>query len=175
MKLRARIALIGLALLLALGGCSKPAGTPAASATPGQSAAPQVSQAPSLSAKELFEQVSANIELPNFMEMSAEEIAENYGVDVSKCESYYVGLSPMNVHANEVAIFRLKDAADTQAFVEGCKQEAQRRAKAFEQYLPEPYELATNPTIQTQGNYVFMAIDANAAAMAETFKTLVAG
>jgi hypothetical protein len=151
------LCLCALALAL-LTGCSK---TPAA----------QVKDVP---VSDLYTQITQSFELPAMGAMPEDMIAESYGVDLSKCSEYSVNMAMMNVHTAQLSIFKLQDAADAPAFEEGCRRYAASVAKTFEHYLPDQYELAQNPVIQTLGNYVFFAIGEDAAALRDAFAAAVA-
>lgn len=136
--------------------------------------APPAAQVKDVPVADLVAQITGQFELPALGPMPEDMIAENYGVDLSKCSEYSVNMAMMNVHTAQLSLFKLRDAADAPAFEAGCRRYAASVAKTFEHYLPDQYELAQNPVVQTLGNYVFFAIGEDAAALRDAFAAAVA-
>lgn len=111
-----------------------------------------------LSAKEMADQMFAEVEQPQLMELTAEDVQTIYNIDVAKLEDYQIRIPLMIVHANELAIVKVKDAKDIAEIEAAFKARAEAAQKSFEQYLPDQYENAKNYKLVTKGNYVIMVI-----------------
>ena len=113
---------------------------------------------PTLSANEMVDEMLAKVEQPMMMEVTGEQVQEVYNIDPEKLEDYAIRIPMMNVKTNEIAILKVKDAADVSAVEEALKQRAQTVQQQFETYLPDQYENAKNYKLVTKGNYVLFVI-----------------
>ncbi|KOS69086.1 hypothetical protein AEA09_11385 [Lysinibacillus contaminans] len=112
----------------------------------------------SKSAKEMADQMLKEVEQPDLMELSEEEMQNLYNIDPAKLEDFSVRVPMMNVKTNEIAIFKVKDEKDVADVEAAAKQRAENVMKQFEQYLPDQYENAKNHKIVVKGNYVLLVI-----------------
>ena len=112
----------------------------------------------SKSPKEMIDQMLTEIEQPSLMELSEEEIKNLYNIDPAKLEAYSVRIPMMNVKSNEIAIFKVKDAADVAEVKTAVETRAENVMKTFEVYLPDQYEQAKNYKVVVKGNYVLFVI-----------------
>ena len=113
---------------------------------------------PTLTANEMVDEMLAKIEQPMMMELTGEQVQEVYNIDPEKLADYAIRIPMMNVKSNEIAILKVKDAADVSAVEEALKQRAQTVQQQFETYLPDQYENAKNYKLVTKGNYVLFVI-----------------
>lgn len=113
---------------------------------------------PTLTANEMIDEMLAKVEQPMFMEVTADQVKEIYNIDPEKIEDYAIRIPMMNVKANEIAILKVKDAADVSMVEEAVKQRAENVQKQFETYLPDQFENAKNYKLVTKGNYVLFVI-----------------
>lgn len=113
---------------------------------------------PTLTANEMIDEMLAKVEQPMFMEVTADQVKEIYNIDPEKLEDYAIRIPMMNVKANEIAILKVKDAADVSMVEEAVKQRAENVQKQFETYLPDQFENAKNYKLVTKGNYVLFVI-----------------
>ena len=112
----------------------------------------------SKSAKEMVDQMVTEVEQPALMELSEEELQNLYNIDPAKLEEYSVRIPMMNVKTNEIAVLKVKDAADVADVEAAIKTRAENVMQSFEQYLPDQYEIAKNYQIVVKGNYVLFVI-----------------
>ena len=120
---------------------------------------------PTLTANEMVDEMLAKVEQPMMMEVTGEQVQEVYNIDPEKLEDYAIRIPMMNVKTNEIAILKVKDAADVSAVEEALKQRAQTVQQQFETYLPDQYENAKNYKLVTKGNYVLFVISDQADAL----------
>lgn len=113
---------------------------------------------PKLTAKEMADQMFKEVEQPQLMELSDEEVKTMYNLDVAKLEDYEIRIPMMMVHTNELAILKVKDTKDIAEVEAALKVRAEAVQKQFETYLPDQYENAKNYKLVTKGNYVMMVI-----------------
>ena len=104
----------------------------------------------------------AKIEQPMMMELTDEQVQEIYNIDPQKLADYAIRIPMMNVKSNEIAILKVKDAADVPVVEEAVKKRAETVQQQFETYLPDQYENAKNYKVVTKGNYVLFVISEQA-------------
>lgn len=123
-----------------------------------------------LTAKEMADEMFKEVEQPNLMELTAEDVQTIYNVDVAKLEDYQIKIPVMNVHSNELAIVKVKDAKDIAEIEAAFKARAEAAQKPFEMYLPDQYENAKNYKLITKGNYVMMVISDKADELVKVYE-----
>jgi predicted nucleotidyltransferase len=117
---------------------------------------------PELSTNEMVDKMLEKVEQPMLMELPADQVTAIYHIDPDKLEEYSIRIPMMNVKTNEIAILKVKDAADLAEVEEAVKQRAENVQKQFETYLPDQYENAKNYQLVTKGNYVLFVISEEA-------------
>lgn len=120
--------------------------------------------------QELVYVVTDGIELPPSTQMPAEMFADTYGIDTSILDSYYVQMPMMNVHANEIAVFEVKDEADIEAVKAGIEKRQDSLEQQWASYLPEQLELVKNYKVEVKGNRVIFVVSDVADQIIEKFK-----
>jgi len=123
-----------------------------------------------LTAKEMVDQMFKEVEQPQLMELKAEEVKTIYNIDADKLEDFEIRMPLMNVHTNEVAILKVKDAKDIADIEAALKARAEVVQKQFENYLPDQYENAKNYKLITKGNYVIMVISDKADELVKVYE-----
>ncbi|WP_019419904.1 DUF4358 domain-containing protein [Paenibacillus sp. OSY-SE] len=122
-----------------------------------------------LPAKEMADQMIAQVEQPALIELQADMVKELYHLDPALLEEYTIRTPMMNVKTNEIAILKVKDAKDIPAIETAIKQRASEVQKQFETYLPDQYENAKDYKLVTKGNYVLFVISENADELVKTY------
>lgn len=117
---------------------------------------------PSKSAKEMTEEMLKVVEQPNMAELTEDDIVNVYNIDPTKLEDFSANIPLMNVKANELAIFKVKDTKDVAEILAQVKVRSENAMNAFDHYLPDQYEIAKNYTVVEKGNYVLFIISEQA-------------
>lgn len=120
-------------------------------------------------AKETIFIITDGIEGPASMDMPEDMFADSYGIDTSLLESYCVQMPLMNVHANEVAVFEVKDEANIDAVKAGIEKRQAALEAQWSSYLPEQYELVKASQVAVKGNLVLYVVSSFADQIVEKF------
>lgn len=94
-----------------------------------------------------------------------------YGVDADVFEQV-TGYTPMMIRADTVLVGKVKSGKLSQA-KEGLEACRQRTVQNFENYLPDPLEMAKNGKVVTNGDYVMLIISGNNDKAVELFNAFV--
>lgn len=124
---------------------------------------------PSKSAKEMTEEMLKVVEQPVMMELTEDDIVNVYNLDPTKLEDFSAHIPSMNVKANELAIFKVKDIKDVAEVLAKIKKRSENVMKTFDRYLPDQYESAKNYTVVEKGNYVLFIISEQADRLVAVF------
>ncbi len=124
---------------------------------------------PSVS-KETFFVVTDGLELPKSMDMPEETFADTYGIDTELLASYSVNMPMMNVHATEIAVFEVKDAANIEAVKAGIEKRQKALEEQWQSYLPEQLELVQNYKVAVKDNLVLFVISEHADQIVANFE-----
>ena len=128
--------LIGALLaILLLFGCSKP----------------QVN----IDVNEIMDKVLNDVELPAGQLLDDELLESLYGISVDDVENYAVYVPMMNVHATEIAMFKVKNMDNVK---KGVENRLTFLDEMWSMYLPAQYELVQNHMLIEKDGYYFMII-----------------
>lgn len=118
------------------------------------------------------EQIAGLTEL-NFTneEMSEfdQQTIETLGFNLEDIEEGIMKYPMINLQVDEVVIIKAKDEASIPAINEAIQTHIENQMAAFENYLPENYEMVKNHILKTKGNYVLLAISKDAEKIEEVF------
>jgi hypothetical protein len=111
---------------------------------------PEVSQ--------IEESVMKNIDITDMIKLDDKKLERVYGIKADEVEGYFVYVSTSNVKADEVAVFKAKDANGAEYLKTKIADRMVQLGKSFKDYLPEQYSLIEKNTLEIKGNYVFLVV-----------------
>lgn len=126
-----------------------------------------------LTAGEVVDKITANIETPANMNMDTQMFADTYGIDTALLKSYQVNMPMMVVHASEIAVFELKDAKDASKVLSGINKRYEQMYETWSTYLPDQFELVKNYKTAQKGNYVLFVISDEASTIVSNFNSTI--
>lgn len=127
----------------------------------------------SLTAEEVLEKITKNIDEPNQMDIDSDFFTDNYGIDKSILKSYVVRVPMGNEYANECAVFEVKDKKDIEEVEEGIEKRSKILEDTWKNYIPEQYDLIKSGKIVTEGKYVLFVISENADKIEDNFEEIL--
>lgn len=127
-----------------------------------------------LTAAGIVEQMTSAVEQPSMITLEPEMVQDLYHMDPALLEDYMIKLPMMNIKTNEIAILKVKDAADLKAVQAAVEQRAADVQKQFEQYLPDQYENAKNYKLIIEGNTILFVISESADELVAAFNEIIA-
>jgi len=146
-----------------------PSAKPAPDKKPAPPKEPAPSEDPAPSTGDIVSTMLDQVEQPALMEMSADQVADSYGIDTKLLDDFTVKSPLMNVKTNEIAVFKVKKAKDVETVKKGIKTRAEAVQKSFEHYLPDQYENAKNYKIVVKDNYVLFLISESSEDLEKAF------
>lgn len=189
MSLLVVTALLGSLLTACSGNGNNNGATPPATNTPIASESPTPSPSPSdepdntekpddnkteSSTDKIMKAMLDKIEQPGLMDLTKDDIDTYYVIDTDLIDEFSIKTPAFNLSSNEIAIIKVKDNKDIAEIKKSMEQRAADVQKMFEQYLPEPYKLAQNYKIATEGDYVLFLISEKADELEKAFKEAAA-
>lgn len=111
---------------------------------------PEVSQ--------IEDSVMKNIDTADMIKLDDKKLERVYGIKPDELEGYFVYVSTSNVKADEVAVFRSKDANGAEYIKTKIADRMVQLGTSFKDYLPEQYSLIEKHTLEVKGNYVFLVV-----------------
>lgn len=123
-------------------------------------------------AQEVTFVITDGIEMPATLEMPADLFNDAYGINTDLLQSYSVKMPMMNVHADEIAVFELKDEADIDEVKAGINKRKEALEAQWSTYLPEQYDLVKDAQVVVKDNLVLFVISPNSETIIEKFNTL---
>jgi len=106
--------------------------------------------------------------LPSMITVDANYIANYYGIDASQLEGYVFAMAEDVTHADTVAILKAKDASSVAALAGQLSAVQQQKAQELQDYMPDQYQIVAASSVKTAGNYVYLVMSPNAAAIEQT-------
>lgn len=123
-------------------GCSKPG--------------KQVVKTPDLALIE--ESVMKDFDLTDTMKLDDKKLERVYKIKPEEVEGYFVYISTSVIKADEIAVFKTKDAAGADYIKKMIEDRMVQLGTSFKDYLPEQYSLIEKYTVEVKGNYVFLVV-----------------
>ncbi|ETP72711.1 hypothetical protein UYO_1313 [Lachnospiraceae bacterium JC7] len=111
--------------------------------------------------------------LPGMITVDANYISNYYGIDASQLEGYVFAMAEDVTKADTVAILKAKDASAVAALAGQLSAVQQQKAQELQDYMPEQYQIVAASTVKTIGNYVYLVMSSNGAAIEQTIAASV--
>lgn len=127
-----------------------------------------------ITAKELWEKVSAVAGYGAMTAVPERDYLDVYGIDASKLadSAWYMSENP-SLNADECAIFKLEDASYAETLAGLLKDRLARQLTVAETYSPDEAGKLKNAEVVTAGSFVYYCVGNNAEAMMNTIRTAV--
>ena len=121
--------------------------------------------------KEVYDKIVEGLEFPAQDVISDEMFVNTYKIRTDLLADYIVMQPMTSVHANEMAVLKVKDEND----VDTVKKALEERANTLkEQTLyPEQKDLVQNYKIVSKGKYILYVVDKNADTIVKNFEALL--
>ncbi|MEA1962194.1 MAG: DUF4358 domain-containing protein [Bacillota bacterium] len=148
------IVLIILFLTVTMTGCTKSA----SSASP---ASPPLA--------DIDTKISQSVDLSNVQKCDSEKLEKYYGVNADELEDFVLYTPAVNIKADEMAIFKVKDETGISDMQNRIEKRLQNKTDSFKEYLPEEYYLVEKHVLVNHGNYVLFAISKDAETIEDIF------
>ncbi|MBR1857461.1 MAG: DUF4358 domain-containing protein, partial [Oribacterium sp.] len=113
--------------------------------------------------------------LPGMITVDANYIANYYGIDASQLEGYVFAMAEDVTKADTVAILKAKDASSVAALAGQLSAVQQQKAQELQDYMPEQNQIVAASAVKTAGNYVYLVMSSNAAAIEQTIASNIGG
>ncbi|CDM68682.1 putative secreted protein [Clostridium bornimense] len=131
------------------------------------------SDSSTLTAEEILEKITMNIDEPNQMDIDSDFFTDNYEIDKSILKSYVVRVPIGDKYANECAVFEVKDKKDIEKVEEGIEKRSKILENNWKGYIPEQYDLVKSRKVVTKGKYVLFVISENSDKIEENFEEII--
>ncbi len=117
-------------------------------------------------AKAVVEQLSFRDEL---MVLEDQQVDVIYRLDEEKIAEKTCYVSSSRATAEEVSVFKVKDAADIQMVKDAIDERVEDQKIAYENYVPEEMVLIENAVTVVNGNYVILVMADDVSAVDDAF------
>lgn len=104
-------------------------------------------------------------EMPEFNK----EMLKGFGINLEDVEEGIMKFPMINLVADEVIIIKARDESKLSAIKEAMENHIENQMKAFENYVPENYELVKKHILKTEGKYMLLVISKDAQKVEEIF------
>ena len=121
---------------------------------------------------ELADQLVEKFRITELGTLSEDLVSERYGLNTDQLESWDIREGTGSEKDTLIAVLKLKEKEDAPQAEESLRAGAKAFAQRFSGGPDDQYELARSPVVSQSGNYVFLAIGADAEQMAEEFERL---
>ncbi len=111
--------------------------------------------------------------LPGMITVDANYIANYYGIDASQLDGYVFAMAEDVTKADTVAILKAKDASSVATLASQLSAVQQQKAQELQDYMPEQYQIVAASAVKTAGDYVYLVMSSNAAAIEQTISSAI--
>ena len=122
-------------------------------------------EASDMEPRQIFEEIAEQVTLPDMFFADDDFIFNYYGIDPASLESYVFTMADSPVLADSVVILKAKNAADTGALAELLQVVKEGKEAEMDNYAPEAYDVAHAAEVRIEGNYIFLVMSPDAAAI----------
>ena len=133
----------------------------------GQTAAPQTAD---ISLPDVMQKIRAEVELPEMLDLTAENLPDYFGIDMQELSDFAVCVNANGYEKEEVVLLRAASEADVQPICDALNTSLQNAAAEMQNYLPEQYALVQSSTVQTDGLYITLFISENSTQIREIWE-----
>ena len=123
-------------------------------------------------ASEITDKILGEVEFPSAAEIKEERRDDYYEVDENKIVSYSAYICGSGAYPDEIAIFCMKDPADTAAVKEMLEKRVEKQTASFKDYTPDEMYKIDGNNVLVNGNYVALIICADNTKAIDIFKSL---
>lgn len=114
---------------------------------------------------------NGTIELGMMGEFDDETLEVMYGISADQVEDYYVTMSMMNVHCEELAIFEVSDETQKEAVKAAIEKRLADLNTTWEHYLADQYEKVQNAVVLEDDNTVILIVSGYSEEIQEMMKS----
>ena len=118
----------------------------------------------------VYEQISAQVQLPDMMELSAKRMDKYYGIDTTACPQAVTMVNEAGMSVDEIWLIQAADEAEAQRIETVAQSRIQQLCAETEKYSAELYDVAKNGQVVRDGVNVALFISPDAETMASIFR-----
>ncbi len=113
----------------------------------------------------IYQEIVQSVELNSPMVLSDDFIVNYYGIDVNTLDEYVFSMSEVSTSAETIAILKAKNSTDTANLSTSLQMVLDQKRAEMENYLPDQFQIVDKSSVQVSGNYVYLVISEQAAAI----------
>lgn len=113
----------------------------------------------------IYEEITQKVSLVSPMVVPDDFISNYYGIDVSTLDEYVFSMSEAAISAETIVILKAKDSGSTGALSAALQTVIDQKRSEMENYLPDQFQIVDKSSVQVQGDYVYLVISEQAAAI----------
>lgn len=113
----------------------------------------------------IYEEITQKVSLVSPMVVPDDFISNYYGIDVSTLDEYVFSMSEAAISAETIVILKAKDSGSTGALSAALQTVIDQKRSEMENYLPDQFQIVDKSSVQVKGDYVYLVISEQAAAI----------
>ena len=114
---------------------------------------------------EIYNDITSQVALVQPMIAPDEFITNYYGIDLSSLEEYVFSMSETAISAETVVILKAREGTDLDTLKSALQLVIDQKKAEMENYLPEQFQIVDASSVRVKGNYVYLVISENEAAI----------
>ena len=120
--------------------------------------------------QKVYDTISAKVQLPEMIELSAKRMDKYYGIDTSTCPQAVTRVNETGMSVDEIWLIQAPDEAEAQRIETVAKSRIEQLCAETEKYSAELYAVAKNGQVVRDGVNVALFISPDAETMASVFR-----
>lgn len=113
-------------------------------------------------AKEIYQEITEKVELPDMTILDNEMIEGFYGMDIDTFSDYLFAESLIMIQVDSVVIVKLKDEKDIEDTKAKLQVMIDNKLAQMQNYLVDKYETVKKASVKSKGNTVYLVISERA-------------
>lgn len=127
------------------------------------------SKTKNISAKEVGESIEHAVKIDALKKGDQKKLQKLYDISAEDVEDFVLYTAPTNIKADEVVVLKVKDSKNIESIKKKILERIDSQSKKFKDYLPNENFLIENHILKIKGNYVLLAVSAQADKIEKAF------
>ena len=121
------------------------------------------------SINDIDEKIRETVDVSDMNLGDKDKLKKLYDIDKDDLEDFLLYIPSTNIQASEIAILKVKDAAEIDEVMDKVSTRIESQATNFKDYLPEEYFLIEKHVLKTKDNYILFIISEDAETIEDIF------
>ncbi len=132
---------------------------------------PATAAEPDIALDTVMEDILAQVDMPDMMPLTAENLLDYYGLDAAEIADSAVCVNSNGYAKEEIVLLRAVDESRVAGIADKLNLSLEDAAAQMQNYLPDQYAMIQKSAVEHSGTYVWLFVSENNAQMQEIWNS----